>query len=117
MYKIVEGGVTWAKGFQAAGMRAGVKPGKTNKDMAMIVSDVPAVSAGVFTRNVVKAAPVLVDRETVKEQETASVIVVNSGNANACTGEQGIANVNATRKAAAEALGRKEEEVWSALLG
>lgn len=111
MYKIVEGGVTWAKGFQAAGMRAGVKPGKTNKDMAMIVSDVPAVSAGVFTRNVVKAAPVLVDRETVKEQETASVIVVNSGNANACTGEQGIANVNATRKAAAEALGRKEEEV------
>lgn len=111
MYKIVEGGVTWAKGFQAAGMRAGVKPGKTNKDMAMIVSDVPAVSAGVFTRNVVKAAPVLVDQETIHGQETASVIVVNSGNANACTGAQGIANVNVTRKVAAEALGRKEEEV------
>lgn len=111
MYRRIEGGVTCARGFRAAGMRAGVKPGKTNKDMAMIVSDVPAVSAGVFTRNIVKAAPVLVDRETIQNQETASVIVVNSGNANACTGTQGLADVKATMKEAARALGREESQV------
>ena len=111
MYKIIEGGVTAAIGYKAAGLRAGVKPGKTNKDMAMIFSDVPAVSAGVFTRNVVKAAPVLVDKETIINHETARAIVVNSGNANACTGAQGIANVKATMEEAAKVLGIQPEEV------
>lgn len=109
--KEIQGGVTAAKGFMAAGLRAGVKPGKTNKDMAMIVSTVPAVSAGVFTKNVVKAAPVLADKKTITENETARAIVVNSGNANACTGEQGLANVAATMEAAAQALSIKKEEV------
>ena len=111
MYKVITGGVTTAIGYKAAGLRAGVKPNKTNKDMAMILSDVPAVSAGVFTRNVVKAAPVLVDRETVNTYETARAIVVNSGNANACTGAQGLANVKATMEEAAKALSIKAEEV------
>lgn len=111
MYKKIEGGVTSPKGFMAAGLRAGVKPGKTNKDMAMILSAEPAVSAGVFTRNVVKAAPVLADQKVVKEQETAKAIVVNSGNANACTGAQGMENVKATQQEAAKALSIKEEEV------
>lgn len=111
MYKVITGGVTSAIGYKAAGLRAGVKPNKTNKDMAMIISDVPAVSAGVFTRNVVKAAPVLVDRETVNTYETARAIVVNSGNANACTGAQGLANVKATMEEAAKALSIKAEEV------
>lgn len=107
----IQGGVTAPKGFMAAGLRAGVKPGKTNKDMAMIVSTVPAVSAGVFTKNVVKAAPVLADKKTVTEYETARAIVVNSGNANACTGEQGLANVGATMEETAKALSIKKEEV------
>ena len=111
MYKIIEGGVTAAIGYKAAGLRAGVKPNKTNKDMAMVFSDVPAVSAGVFTRNVVKAAPVLVDRDTITNFETARAIVVNSGNANACTGAQGIVNVKTTMEEAAKALSIKAEEV------
>jgi len=111
MYKVIKGGVTAAKGYKAAGLRAGVKPGKTNKDMAMIFSDVPAVSAGVFTRNVVKAAPVLVDKETIQNNETARAVVINSGNANACTGAQGIANVKASMEEAAAALFIKPEEV------
>ena len=52
----ITGGVTAAKGYQAAGLRAGIKPGKTNKDMAMVYSQAPAVCAGTFTRNIVKAA-------------------------------------------------------------
>lgn len=111
MYQVVKGGVTSARGFMAAGLRAGVKPGKTNKDMAMIVSVNPAVSAGVFTRNVVKAAPVLIDQKVVKEFETARAVVVNSGNANACTGTQGLLNVKATQKEAAKVLSMKEEEI------
>lgn len=111
MYKVITGGVTSAKGFMAAGLRAGVKPGKTNKDMAMIFSVNPAISAGVFTRNVVKAAPVLIDQKVVKEFETARAVVVNSGNANACTGAQGLDNVKATQKEAAKVLSIKEEEV------
>ena len=53
--KIINAGVTAPKGFKCAGLRAGVKPGKTNKDMAMIVSEVPAKIAGTFTKNIVKA--------------------------------------------------------------
>ena len=60
----IDGGITSPKGFQAAGLRAGIKPGKTNKDMAMVVSMVPCAAAGVFTRNLVKAAPVPVQMVT-----------------------------------------------------
>lgn len=56
--RVIEGGVTAAKGYKAAGLRAGIKAGKTNKDMAMIYSEKEAVCAGTFTKNVVKAAPV-----------------------------------------------------------
>lgn len=55
--RVIEGGVTAAKGYKAAGLRAGIKAGKTNKDMAMIYSEKEAVCAGTFTKNVVKAAP------------------------------------------------------------
>ena len=57
--KIISSGVTAPKGFQAAGLRAGIKAGKTNKDMALIYSEAPAVCAGTFTSSIVKAAPVL----------------------------------------------------------
>ena len=83
MIKVIDGGVTAPKGFQAAGLRAGIKPGKTNKDMAMIYSEVPATVAGTFTKNRVYAAPVKWDRKVVMEQETAQAVVVNTGIANA----------------------------------
>ena len=84
--KVIEGGVTAPKGFQAAGIFAGIK--KDKKDMAMVYSEVPCVAAGTFTTNVVKAAPVKWDQHVVYEVGKASAIVANSGIANACTGEE-----------------------------
>ncbi len=85
----IEGGVTAAKGFEAAGVEAGVKY-QNRKDMALIYSTVPCRVAGTFTSNVVKAAPVLWDKKIVEESEYAQAVVVNSGIANACTGRQGM---------------------------
>lgn len=111
MIKKIEGGVTTPKGYQAAGLRAGIKVGKTNKDMALIVSEVPAVFGGTFTKNVVKAAPVLWGQKRVKEQEKVRAIVVNSGVANACTGEEGMQNVEFMAKKVADCLNFQKEEV------
>lgn len=86
--KYIEGGVTAPKGFKAAGLYAGIKKGG-KKDMAMVYSEVPCRAAGVFTTNVVKAAPVKWDYKVVHESEFAQAVVVNSGVANACTGEEG----------------------------
>ena len=82
--KEIEGGVTAAKGFQAAAAAAGIKyQGRT--DMAMIYSQTPCVAAGTFTTNVVKAAPVKWDQEIVYHHPHAQAVVCNSGIANACT--------------------------------
>lgn len=83
----VEGGITAPKGFLAAGVHCGIK--KCKKDLAIVFSKVPAVAAGVFTTNKVKAAPVLVTMENIKDGKIQAV-VANSGNANACTGEKGL---------------------------
>ena len=85
---IISGGVTAAKGFEAAGVEAGIKY-KNRKDMAMVYSQVPCKVAGTFTTNLVKAAPVLWDKDIVENSPYAQAVVVNSGIANACTGEQG----------------------------
>jgi glutamate N-acetyltransferase/amino-acid N-acetyltransferase len=82
------GGITAPLGFRAAGIYCGIR--KIKKDIAMIVSDVPATVAGVFTLNKTQAAPVLVDKLQLKRSTVCSAIVVNSGNANACTGERGM---------------------------
>lgn len=87
--EIIKGGVTAAKGFKAAATAAGIKY-QNRKDMAMIVSEVPAVSAGTFTSNVVKAAPVQWDRKVVSEETCAQAVVINAGIANACTGSEGL---------------------------
>jgi glutamate N-acetyltransferase/amino-acid N-acetyltransferase len=87
-YERVSGGVTAPAGFRASGIHCGVK--KSRKDLAMIASDVPAATAAVFTQNKVPAAPVIVDKLQVKASSVAQAIVVNSGNANACTGERGL---------------------------
>ncbi len=85
---IINGGVTAAKGFEAAGVEAGIKY-KNRKDMAMVYSQTPCKVAGTFTTNLVKAAPVLWDMNVVENSAFAQAVVVNSGIANACTGEQG----------------------------
>lgn len=86
--KIIEGGVTAAQGFEAAGVEAAIKY-HNRKDMSMIYSRVPCRAAGVFTSNVVKAAPVLWDKEVVEHSPYAQAVIVNAGIANACTGKQG----------------------------
>jgi len=111
----LSGGITEAAGFQAGTASAGIKY-KLKKDIAVICSDVPAVAAGVFTTNIVKAAPVLVSMERIAGGK-AQAIVVNSGNANACNGEQGMGDALAMVSAAADALGIPEELVLVASTG
>ena len=107
--KIITGGVTAAKGFQAASTAAGIKyQGRT--DMAMVYSEKPCVAAGTFTTNIVKAAPVKWDQEIVYQHPSAQVIICNSGIANACTGEEGFSYCRATAKAAAETLNVDEKQ-------
>ncbi len=117
MVKVIDGGVTAPKGFLAAGLRAGIKPGKTNKDMAMVYSEVPATVAGTFTRNKVTAAPVQWDRKLVQEQETAQAVVVNTGVANAATGAEGLANSERTAEEAGKVLKLAKEQVLVASTG
>jgi len=107
-------GVTSVPGFKASGIASGIK--KNKKDMSVIYSSVPAVSAATFTSNVVKAAPVLFDMENIKN-ETAQAIIVNSGNANACTGEQGMANTVAMAEKTAACLGIDAKNVLVASTG
>ena len=85
----IPGGVTAARGFQAACCAAGIKyQGRT--DMAMLYCEVPCAAAGTYTTNLVKAAPVLWDQEIVQQRKTAQAVVVNAGIANAGTGEKGM---------------------------
>ena len=88
--KQISGGITAVPGIRASGVHGGLKS-DNQKDVALIVADAPAVAAGVFTRNRVCAATVLLSREHLKDP-VAQAIVVNSGNANACTGEPGLNN-------------------------
>lgn len=103
------------KGFRAAGVTAGIKKSGA-KDMAMIVADVPAVVAGTFTTNQVKAAPVKLDMERLKGR-TARAIVVNSGNANACNGPRGMRDARRMGAVAAAALGVPEGHVFVSSTG
>lgn len=108
---IIEGGVTAAKGFEAASTAAGIKyEGRT--DMALVYSTAPCTAAGTFTSNVVKAAPVIWDRDIVRKTDgTVQAVVVNSGIANACTGEEGMSICRATAEAAGKALGIPAQSV------
>ena len=115
--KIVEGGVVAPIGYKAAGLRAGIKPSATKKDMAMIWSEAPAVCAGTFTKNVVKAAPVFWDKKIITEEETVQAIVINSGIANACTGQEGIDNCRKEALAVGSCLGIEPEKVLVASTG
>lgn len=116
MVNFIEGGITAAKGFQAAGGAAGIKK-QGKKDMALIYSTAPCRAAGTFTTNIVKAAPVKWDQEIVYRHGAAQAVVCNSGVANACTGQEGYACCARTARAASRALGIPEEAVLVASTG
>lgn len=114
--KEIKGGVTAAKGFQAASAAAEIKY-KGRTDMAMIFSSVPCKAAGTFTTNIVKAAPVKWDQKVVYEQPYAQAVICNSGIANACTGEEGYGYCKETADAAAEILNISPDSVLVASTG
>ncbi len=114
--KIIEGGVTAAKGFEAAAAAAAIKY-KDRTDMALIYSTVPALAAGTFTTNVVKAAPVKWDQEIVYHSPFAQAVVINSGIANACTGEEGYGYCREIAGRSAKALDISEDSVLVASTG
>lgn len=114
--KIITGGVTAAKGFEAGAAEAGIKY-KDRTDMAVVYSRTPCKAAGTFTSNVVKAAPVVWDKEIVSNSAYVQAVIVNSGIANACTGKQGYDYCIETAEAAAEALQIPREAVLVASTG
>lgn len=102
--EIISGGVTAAKGFEAASAAAGIKY-QNRSDMALVYSEKACKAAGTFTTNVVKAAPVLWDKKIVDSNTKVHAVIVNSGIANACTGEEGFGYCRETAHAAAETFG------------
>ena len=106
---IIEGGITAPKGFLATGEHVGVK--KVKKDLAIIYSEKPALCSAVFTKNLVKAPPLWWCEKLVKEKEKIQAIVINSGNANACTGDRGYQDALAMADTLSECLNIKKESV------
>ena len=113
--KTVFGGVCAPQGFIASGIRAEIK--KSKKDIALIYSEVPALATGVFTKSATVAACVTLDQKQLKRSKTARAILINSGNANACTGERGMMNAKQSISTAASALSVKESQVLVASTG
>jgi len=114
MQIISEGSITSPKGFAAGSTASGIK--KSGLDLCIVASDRPALAAGVFTTNKVKAAPVYLCREHLADGKSRA-IVVNSGNANACTHERGMADAREMASLTAEKLGISAEEVLVASTG
>ena len=112
----IGGGVTAAKGFEAASAAAGIKY-QGRDDMALIYSETPCRAAGTFTTNVVKAAPVKWDQKIVAESPYVQAVIVNSGIANACTGAEGYGYCEETAKEAAKVFGVPENAVLVASTG
>jgi len=114
---VVDGGVTFPAGFTAGAVYAGIKtPGPGKLDLAILASDRPAVAAGIFTTNAFCAAPVVVTRERVAARR-ARAVIVNAGNANACTGEQGLADAREMAALAAAKIDGSPDEVLVASTG
>lgn len=110
MIQYLENGtITSVKGIKAAGVFCGLK--KQKKDLALIYSDKPAEVGGTFTLNKVKAAPLLISQEIILKKKKVRAILINSGNANACTGEKGYNNAVETQEFAAEHFGLNKDEV------
>ena len=114
--KIIKGGICAPKGFSASATEANIKY-KNRTDMAMIFSKVPAISAGTYTTNLVKAAPVLWDRKITDSETYVNAIVINSGIANACTKDEGMEYCKQSAKKAASELGVEENSILLASTG
>jgi glutamate N-acetyltransferase/amino-acid N-acetyltransferase len=112
--KSIEGTVTSARAFRAAGIHCGVKPDRP--DLALVVSNMPASAAGTFTQIKTRAAGVIINEARLRSGR-AQAVVINSGNANACTGERGFADARAMASAAAAALGIADELVLATSTG
>ena len=108
--KIIDGGVNAPIGFEAAGIEAGIKY-QNRKDMAILYSEKPCVMAGTFTTNVVKAAPVVWDRNIVENSPYGQALIVNTGIANAATGREGMSLCEETAKEASKVLGIPENAI------
>jgi len=108
-------GITTPKGFRSAGIHCGIK--KSRKDLALIVSDLPATAAAVFTLNKVQAAPVLISKKHLDESESFKAIIVNSGNANACTGERGYQDAVTMANETAKVLCVSPKEIFVSSTG
>ena len=104
-------GITSPKGFQAAGCHIGIKKNKSKNDLTLLISDCPAVCAGVFTTNPVHAAPVAWGKNIINKGNPVKGILVNSGNANACTGQQGIDDNKAMAQTFGELLNVPAEDI------
>lgn len=109
-FREIDGGVTAPKGFRAAGFAAAIKPTSTKMDCALIVSESPAAAAGTFTTNLFKSPPTHWSEDVCKRGR-ARAVFVNSGNANACTGNRGLADARATAKMIADGLQVAQDEV------
>ena len=110
MHKFIEKGtITTVNGIKAAGIHCGLK--KKNKDLALIISQYPCSAAGTFTLNKIVAAPVLISKEVIENKNKVRAILVNSGNANACTGEQGMKDALHTQQYLADKLNISKNEV------
>jgi glutamate N-acetyltransferase / amino-acid N-acetyltransferase len=116
MFKIIDGNVCAPQGFLATGVYAGIRKSPKKLDLALIYSETPAVAAGVFTKNRIKAAPILLTKKHLKNHEIQA-IVINSGNANACTGDLGILHATQMAKTAALGFGIKLSNVAIASTG
>ena len=114
--KIINGGICAPNGFLASATEANIKY-KNRTDMAMIFSKVPAISAGVYTTNLVKAAPVLWDRKITDSETYVNAIVINSGIANACTKDEGMEYCKQSAKKAASELEVEENSILLASTG
>lgn len=106
---IKDGSVTSVQGFKAAGIHCGLK--KKNKDLALIYSDVPSISAATYTLNKAAAAPVIISKKITDDKSNVKAIIVNSGNANACTGIEGHLDAVEVQQKCADALQISSSEV------
>ncbi len=112
--KKIDGGITAPQGFTAAGVECGIKP---KKDVCLVVSECPAATVGMFTKNKLTAAPVLFDKAQLENSPYMRALVVNCGIANACTGARGLQDCRTTAQKAAETLSLQPAEVLVASTG
>lgn len=114
--KYIDGGVTAPKGFLASGIHCGLKKSNLKKDLALIYSEVPAVASGMYTKNKVKGAPIYITKGHLTDKK-AQAIIINSGNANTCNGDDGLNKAEKMASLQAKALNLKTDDVLVASTG